>query len=141
MNSKTSSFQEELGKALLALSQARDQDKKPVTVNFTGQGERHIRLGYLLFRLRVVDLQGQRPGLVRLTLRMLLGGGLSPFLDLVYLTSDTSRQSLRDKMGGTKRAVVAGRGRVGLRESVLYEHGLGLSGSETSPLIEKRNLR
>jgi hypothetical protein len=41
-------LQEELGKALLALSQARDQDKKPVTINFTGEGERHIRLGYVV---------------------------------------------------------------------------------------------
>ncbi|MGH7175814.1 MAG: hypothetical protein ACREJC_00410 [Tepidisphaeraceae bacterium] len=41
-------LQEELGKALSALAQARDQDKKPVTINFTGQGERHVRLGYVV---------------------------------------------------------------------------------------------
>lgn len=41
-------LQEELGKALLALSQARDQDKKPVTINFTGDGERHVRVGYVV---------------------------------------------------------------------------------------------
>ena len=41
-------LQEELGKALLALSQARDQDKKPVTINFTGEGERHVRVGYVV---------------------------------------------------------------------------------------------
>src|SRR5882762_9337714 len=41
-------LQEELGKALTALSQARDQDKKPVTINFNGEGERHVRLGYVV---------------------------------------------------------------------------------------------
>ena len=41
-------LQEELGKALLALAQSRDQDKKPVTINFTGDGERQVRLGYVV---------------------------------------------------------------------------------------------
>ncbi|HYV96762.1 MAG TPA: hypothetical protein VE967_04815 [Gemmatimonadaceae bacterium] len=41
-------LQDELGKALAALSQARDQDKKPVTINFTGNGERHVRIGYVV---------------------------------------------------------------------------------------------
>ena len=41
-------LQEELTKALTALSQARDQDKKPVTINFQGQGERMVRLGYVV---------------------------------------------------------------------------------------------
>ncbi len=41
-------LQEELGKALAALAGARDQDKKPMTINFTGQGERRVRLGYVV---------------------------------------------------------------------------------------------
>jgi hypothetical protein len=41
-------LQDELGKALTALSQARDQDKKPVNINFTGQGERRVRIGYVV---------------------------------------------------------------------------------------------
>ncbi len=41
-------LQDELDRALAALSQARDQDKKPVTINFTGQGERRVRLGYVV---------------------------------------------------------------------------------------------
>ncbi|MEP6779830.1 MAG: hypothetical protein ABJC26_08075 [Gemmatimonadaceae bacterium] len=41
-------LQEELTKALVALSQARDQDKKPVTINFTGNGERRVRIGYVV---------------------------------------------------------------------------------------------
>ncbi len=39
---------EELNKALSALAHARDQDKKPVTINFQGDGERTVRLGYVV---------------------------------------------------------------------------------------------
>lgn len=41
-------LQEELGRALAALAQARDQDKKPVTIHFRGEGERVVRLGYVV---------------------------------------------------------------------------------------------
>ena len=41
-------LQDELTKALVALSQARDQDKKPVTINFTGTGDRRVRIGYVV---------------------------------------------------------------------------------------------
>src|SRR5689334_13828221 len=41
-------LQEELTRALGALVQARDQDKKPVTINFTGAGERRVRIGYVV---------------------------------------------------------------------------------------------
>ena len=41
-------LQEELAKALTALAQARDQDKKPVTIHFAGQGERQVRIGYVV---------------------------------------------------------------------------------------------
>jgi hypothetical protein len=41
-------LEEELTKALAALSQARDQDKKPVTINFSGVGERRVRIGYVV---------------------------------------------------------------------------------------------
>jgi hypothetical protein len=41
-------LQEELGKALAAVAQARGQDKKPVTINFRGEGERRVRLGYVV---------------------------------------------------------------------------------------------
>jgi hypothetical protein len=41
-------LQEELNRALLALAQSRDQDKKPVTIDFRGKGERHVRLGYVV---------------------------------------------------------------------------------------------
>jgi hypothetical protein len=41
-------LQEELTRALAALVQARDQDKKPVTINFNGTGDRHVRIGYVV---------------------------------------------------------------------------------------------
>jgi hypothetical protein len=41
-------LQDELTKALVALSQSRDQDKKPVTINFAGSGERRVRIGYVV---------------------------------------------------------------------------------------------
>ncbi len=41
-------LQEELNKALDALAQARDQDKKPVVIEFLGEGERRVRLGYVV---------------------------------------------------------------------------------------------
>ena len=41
-------LQDELTKALAALSQARDHDKKPVTINFVGVGDRRVRIGYVV---------------------------------------------------------------------------------------------
>lgn len=41
-------LQDELAKALAALAQARDQDKKPVLINFLGEGERRVRIGYVV---------------------------------------------------------------------------------------------
>ena len=41
-------LQDELTKALVALAQARDQDKKPVTINFVGTGDRRVRIGYVV---------------------------------------------------------------------------------------------
>ena len=41
-------LREELQRALAALAQARDQDKKPVSISFRGEGERRVRLGYVV---------------------------------------------------------------------------------------------
>ncbi len=38
----------ELEKALTALAQARDKDKKPVQIHFRGQGNRNVRIGYVV---------------------------------------------------------------------------------------------
>jgi len=41
-------LQDELTKALAALVQARDQDKKPVSISFAGAGDRRVRIGYVV---------------------------------------------------------------------------------------------
>lgn len=41
-------LQAELARALAALAQSRDQDKKPVSIEFNGQGERRVRLAYVV---------------------------------------------------------------------------------------------
>jgi hypothetical protein len=38
----------EMDAALAAVAQARDMDKKPVEIHFNGQGERRVRLGYVV---------------------------------------------------------------------------------------------
>jgi hypothetical protein len=41
-------LQSELTMALAALSRARDLDRKPVTINYAGGGERRLRVGYVV---------------------------------------------------------------------------------------------
>ncbi len=41
-------LREELSKALAALAQARDQDKKPVVIQFRGDAERAVKIGYVV---------------------------------------------------------------------------------------------
>lgn len=59
-------LQKELNEALALLVGSRDQDRKPVTIRFTGKGKRKVRIGYLIetpvwktsYRL---DLSGDKP--------------------------------------------------------------------------------
>lgn len=63
-------LQDELTKALAALVQARDQDRKPVTVDFNGTGNRRVRIGYIVeapvwktsYRLLLGDKRSQLQG-------------------------------------------------------------------------------
>ena len=63
-------LREELGKALAAVAQARGQDKKPVAINFRGEGERRVRIGYVVetpvwktsYRLLLGDDAGAKEG-------------------------------------------------------------------------------
>ena len=41
-------LQQELQKALAAVAETRNQDKKPVTINFQGNGNRKVRLRYVI---------------------------------------------------------------------------------------------
>jgi hypothetical protein len=61
----------ELEKALSALAQARDQDKKPVVITFQGDGRRPVRIGYVVeapvwktsYRLLLSDDPATKPAL------------------------------------------------------------------------------
>ena len=41
-------LQQELGRALAAVAQARHQDKKPVSIRFQGQGQRPVHIAYVI---------------------------------------------------------------------------------------------
>jgi hypothetical protein len=64
-------LQEELDKALSALAQSRDQDKKPVTIEFRGSGDRGVRIGYVVstpiwktsYRLLLGEGEKEKPSL------------------------------------------------------------------------------
>jgi uncharacterized RDD family membrane protein YckC len=60
-------------------------------------------LGYRMGGVRIVGLDGQRPGILALTIRMLFMvlGPINYLLDVVWLTSDEQRQALRDKFADT----------------------------------------
>jgi hypothetical protein len=63
-------LQEELTKALLSLTQSRDQDKKPVIINFAGSGDRRVKVAYVVeapvwktsYRLLLDDKQAHLQG-------------------------------------------------------------------------------
>ena len=63
-------LEEELTKALAALVQARDQETKPVTIDFSGSGDHRMRIGYVVeapiwktsYRLLLGDQHAQLQG-------------------------------------------------------------------------------
>jgi len=60
-------------------------------------------LGYWITGVRIVDHKGQAPSLVRMTFRVFLWslGPFNPVIDLLWLSGDRHRQTLRDKIAGT----------------------------------------
>ena len=60
-------LQQELVKALSAVAAARDQDSKPVSIHFSGQGQRRVRIGYVVeapvwkasYRLTLTDAKNE----------------------------------------------------------------------------------
>lgn len=60
-------------------------------------------LGYLLTGVRIVDIEGRRPSLLRMTVRLipLLPVPWSLLFDLGWMLDDPNRQTLRDKWAGT----------------------------------------
>lgn len=60
-------------------------------------------VGYKICKVRVINLHGERPGIICLTLRLAFSfiGPLSFPLDLIWISSDENRQALRDKFAKT----------------------------------------
>ncbi len=87
-------------------------------------------LGFLLTGVKIVNLKGERPSIVRMTFRLCLCvfGPFNAFVDLLWLGGDDQRQTLRDKLAGTyvvkKQAVPAGQGVVGLAYYYLLGYAL-----------------
>lgn len=114
-------LQEELAKALVTLRQARDRDKKSVAINFSGNGERRVRVGYVVdtpiwktsYRLLLGDTTNRMQGWAivenqtdsdwnDVTLSLVSGRPISFMMDLyrpVYATRPTVAQEL---FGGLK---------------------------------------
>jgi uncharacterized RDD family membrane protein YckC len=60
-------------------------------------------IGYRVFQVRVVDLHGNRPSIFSMVNRFsfMLLGPLNGIIDLLWITSDDSKQALRDRWSGT----------------------------------------
>lgn len=82
-------------------------------------------LGYILAGARVVNLRGERPSILSLVGRLLfVAGGPANFLiDLLWISSDPSRQAIRDKFAHTyvirKNATPLGTGRIVYRTYIM----------------------
>jgi uncharacterized RDD family membrane protein YckC len=88
-------------------------------------------VGFAATGVKIVTLKGTRPSLIRMTFRLLLWlfGPFNLFWDLLWLSGDDRRQSLRDKVAGTyvikKNATPLGRGPI--RLGYLFCFGLTLA--------------
>lgn len=60
-------------------------------------------LGYNLMGVKIVDLKGQRPSFLKMAFRYLLlvVGPLSLIPDILWLISEKTKQTFRDKVSGT----------------------------------------
>lgn len=60
-------------------------------------------VGYLVTGVKIVDLKGERPSVSKMIFRvlLLLVGPIGIFWDLLWLTSERTKQTIRDKMAGT----------------------------------------
>jgi uncharacterized RDD family membrane protein YckC len=60
-------------------------------------------IGYNLTGVKIVDLKGEKPALFKMVLRVLLSliGPFELIIDIIWLTSEITKQTLRDKYIGT----------------------------------------
>ena len=73
-------------------------------------------LGYIMADVKIVNLKGNKPSLFTMLLRasLLLIGPFELIFDIIWLTSETTKQTLRDKYVGTyvvnRNALPTGKG-------------------------------
>jgi uncharacterized RDD family membrane protein YckC len=97
-------------------------------------------LGFLLTRVKIVNLRGERPSYLAMTLRLLcFFGPFDPIINYFWLTGDPNRQTLRDKLVGTyivrKKAVPSGKGNIALVQYFLF------GWSMLFPEVQRRRLK
>jgi uncharacterized RDD family membrane protein YckC len=84
-------------------------------------------VGYIITRVKIVDLKGQKPSIFKMILRVLLLflGPFELFFDIIWLTSEATKQTLRDKYVGT---YVINQHAVPIRKGKLQNVSLGFMG-------------
>jgi uncharacterized RDD family membrane protein YckC len=60
-------------------------------------------VGYMITGVKIVDIKGRRPSILRMLLRtmLLIIGPFELVFDIIWLTSEKTKQTLRDKYVGT----------------------------------------
>ena len=60
-------------------------------------------IGYILTNVKIVDLKGEKPSIFKMVLRvlLLLLGPFELIIDIIWLTQEATKQTLRDKYVGT----------------------------------------
>jgi uncharacterized RDD family membrane protein YckC len=87
-------------------------------------------LGYKLCKIRVVNLYGEPPSILALTFRLMFAilGPLNMLFDLIWLSGDDNRQSLRDKFAKTyvvkRNAIAIGTGKLTYRDYYFLGYSL-----------------
>lgn len=77
-------------------------------------------IGYMLTGVKIVNLRGEKPSIFKMVLRAFLNiiGPFQVFIDFIWLSQETTKQTLRDKYIGTyvikRNATPVGRGRLQL---------------------------
>lgn len=75
-------------------------------------------IGYILTGVKIVNLKGEKPSIFKMILRasLLVIGPFELIIDIIWLTSEVTKQTLRDKYVGTYvvnlNAIPIGKGRL-----------------------------
>jgi uncharacterized RDD family membrane protein YckC len=82
-------------------------------------------VGYVLMGVKIVNLQGEKPSVFKMILRLFLPflGPFTFYIDLLWITSENTKQTLRDKYVGT---YVVNKNAVPIRQGRLHAVTLGI---------------